>query len=74
MCERTRVETNYRNVTPSKDGSFSVYIRPEINAKLDMYCRLLNLNKTAVTNELVNKALDDEFKQFVAWKTGQQSL
>ncbi len=63
MSERTRIESGYRNTKPSQDGTFSVYIKPEINKKLDMYCRLLNRNKTEVTNELVAAGLECIFRE-----------
>lgn len=69
MC-RTRVETEFRNTEPSADGSFSPRIKPEVNNKLTMYCRLLNRNRTEVVNELIETALDDEFAAFVEWKKG----
>ena len=53
---------NYKNVS-SENGTFSCHVKKEINNKLDIYCRINGINKTAYVNELIDKDMEQKFRK-----------
>lgn len=47
----------------SKDGTFSCEVKREVNAMLDIYCRVNNLNKTAYVNALIENDMMQKFSK-----------
>lgn len=45
----------------SENGTFSCHIKKEVNAMLDMYCRINGLNKTAYVNSLIENNMIEKF-------------
>lgn len=47
----------------SENGTFSCHIKKEINAMLDMYCKINGLNKTTYVNGLVESDMMQKFNR-----------
>ena len=52
----------YKNCN-SENGTFSCHIKKETNTKLDIYCRINGINKTAFVNEMVDKKMEEMFSK-----------
>lgn len=62
--KRTRIETGYRHIK-SEDGSYSPHISKKTNARIDRYCRVLNINKKNFVEDCCNQRLDDLEKEML---------
>lgn len=51
----------YRKTKKQNKRGFTPDIRPDINAKLEIYCHVNNKNKTRLVNEIINGWLDEKF-------------
>lgn len=47
----------------SEDGTFSCKVKREVNAMLDMYCKVNGLNKTAYVNALIENDMMQKFSK-----------
>lgn len=47
----------------SENGTFSCHVKKEVNAMLDMYCRINGLNKTAYVNALIESDMMQKFSK-----------
>ena len=50
----------YKNVK-SESGEFSCHIKKEINDKLNIFCRINGINKTAYVNQLIENEMERKF-------------
>lgn len=46
---------------PSKDGTISLHLTKENSLKLDLFCKINNLNKTQFANRIIGEFLDEKF-------------
>lgn len=53
----------YVDRNPTKTGEFSGRLNAENHLRLDLYCKINNLNKTQVLNTVMKKFLDEKFSK-----------
>lgn len=58
----------------TRNGEFSPRIKPAVNVKLDIYCKVNGLNKTKVVNEIVDAWLEEKFERLNESEPRQRSL
>lgn len=51
----------YRNGRRAQDGMFQPDIRQDVNDMLDIYCRINDINKTRLVNDILRDWLLDKF-------------
>lgn len=52
----------YRNVRRAHDGMFQPDIKQDVNDMLDIYCRINDINKTHLVNDILRDWLLDKFE------------
>jgi len=52
----------YRNVKKKNKRGFTVDIRPDVDAMLDIWCRVNNVNKTHYVNDLIYRDMYEKFQ------------
>lgn len=52
----------YRNTGKQNRRGFTPDIRPDVNAMLDIYCRVNNMNKTHCVNDILENYLIVKFQ------------
>jgi len=55
----------YRNINKKNKRGFTPDIKPEINSKLDIYCRINGINKTHLVNRILDEWLDEKFSRLL---------
>ena len=58
----------------TRSGEFSPRIKPAVNAKLDIYCKVNGLNKTKCVNDIVDAWLEKKFERLNESEPRQRSL
>jgi len=52
----------YRNGRRAQDGMFQPDIKQDVNDMLDIYCRINDINKTHLVNDILRDWLLDKFE------------